>query len=93
MGAGLFIGPLYGTIMCGNLGFKLTQDILGIICVIFATLYFVFAGGYQAFTRTFTHHDVKEESQKWHNPIKLDFTRAEIEFTVQTEYMKSRTMA
>jgi hypothetical protein len=49
LGVGEVAGPLYGTFVAAQVGFRETSDILAIVFMIFAISYYVFAGGKEAF--------------------------------------------
>ena len=52
LGFAQFIAPVYGSFMVEAVGFRVTCDIVGLICIAFALLYFVVAGGASAFRET-----------------------------------------
>jgi len=49
LGLGQVLGPLYGAITYAALDFRLTQDIMAIVCILFGTLYFLLGDGMTAF--------------------------------------------
>ena len=53
LGLGTCIGPLYGAMMYEKTNFRLTEDVLGILLIGFAVIYFGCAGGFFAFSQTF----------------------------------------
>ena len=53
MGLGQVFGPLFGASMYDAIGFRHTQDAICLIGIFFATAYFIFAGGSEAFRLTF----------------------------------------
>ena len=52
LGFGQVIAPAYGSFMVEAVGFRVTSDVVGLLCVFFALLYFVSAGGASAFRET-----------------------------------------
>jgi hypothetical protein len=48
LGIGQFIAPPFGSQMSAAYGFRLTMDVVALIFLIFAMLYFVLAGGVDA---------------------------------------------
>ena len=52
LGFGQVIAPGYGAFMVEAFGFRVTSDVVGLLCVFFAFLYFVLAGGAKAFKDT-----------------------------------------
>mmetsp|Transcript_27687 Transcript_27687/g.36973 ORF Transcript_27687/g.36973 Transcript_27687/m.36973 type:complete len:109 (-) Transcript_27687:157-483(-) len=57
LGLGQVLGPLFGATAYAKFGFRVTQDIVAIVCIVFALLYFFFAEGYLAFKMTFSKRD------------------------------------
>lgn len=53
LGLGQVLGPLFGATTYAQLGFKVTQDIMAIICIVFAIIYFFVADGKTSFKETF----------------------------------------
>ena len=53
LGMGQVVGPLFGASMYDAIGFRNTQDLTCLLCITFASLYFVFADGREAFRWTF----------------------------------------
>ena len=49
LGFGQVIAPAYGAFMTEAVGFRVTSDVVAIICFVFAFAYFVLAGGVEAF--------------------------------------------
>ena len=49
MGMGMALGPIIGGLLVDLFGFKVAYDIIGGLMIFMAVLYFVCAGGYQAF--------------------------------------------
>ena len=54
MGLGQTIGPILGGILDASVGFRSTQDIMGMICIVFASLYLFFGTGCRGFTNSFS---------------------------------------
>ena len=54
LGFGQVIAPAYGTFVTEAVGFRTATDIAAILCFAFAIVYFVIAGGPQAFKITCT---------------------------------------
>ena len=52
LGFGQVVAPGYGAFVTEAVGFRLTADIVAVICFVFAALYFVLAGGPEAFKTT-----------------------------------------
>ena len=52
LGFGQVLAPAYGSFMVEAVGFRVTSDVVGLVCIFFALLYFVFAGGVSAFRET-----------------------------------------
>ena len=46
---------MYGSFLTEAYGFRITADIVAIICLVFVTVYFFIAGGAQAFKTTCTN--------------------------------------
>ena len=53
LGLGQVLGPLFGAPVYALVGFIAMEDILAIICIGFAVLYFILADGMTAFRSTF----------------------------------------
>ena len=53
LGFGQVIAPAFGSILTERIGFRLTSDIVAIICFVFTLLYFALAGGPEAFRNSF----------------------------------------
>ena len=53
LGLGQVLGPLFGASTYAALNFRLTQDIMALICIVFAVLYFFCADGKSAIIETF----------------------------------------
>ena len=68
IGLGLCIGPLYGAMMVEKLNFRLTLDILALTILTFAIIYYAFAGGYEAFSKSFG--GAKDEMQSGFSPVR-----------------------
>ena len=52
LGLGQVLGPMFGATLYASVGFRLTQDIMALICIVFSVLYFFFAEGRSAFRDT-----------------------------------------
>ena len=52
LGFGQVLAPMYGSATKDALGFRLTSDIVAIICLVFGIAYFLLGGGIEAFTST-----------------------------------------
>ena len=52
LGIGQVFAPFYGAFMVEAVGFRMTSDIVGVICMFFALTYFIVAGGTNAFKKT-----------------------------------------
>ena len=52
LGIGQVVGPLYGALMTEAFGFRVTTDVMGIITLIFALVYFVVGEGPAAFKQS-----------------------------------------
>ena len=61
LGLGTCIGPLYGAMTYERLNFRLTEDILALIILVFTVAYFFSAGGYSAFSRSFNRTEEEEK--------------------------------
>ena len=44
-----------------SMGWRLTTDVVAIICVVFAIVYYVLGGGYEAFSKTIENFKVKDD--------------------------------
>ena len=49
LGFGQVLAPAYGAFVTEEVGFRVTSDIVAIICFVFALTYFILAGGLTAF--------------------------------------------
>ena len=49
LGFGQVMAPAYGSFMTEAVGFRMTSDVVALICIFFAILYFACAGGIEAF--------------------------------------------
>lgn len=54
LGLGQVLGPLVGAPLYASIGFRKTEDVMALICISFAIIYFFCAGGLKAFKRTFS---------------------------------------
>ena len=52
LGLGQVLGPMFGATLYASVGFRLTQDIMALICIVFSVLYFFLAEGRSAFRDT-----------------------------------------
>ena len=52
LGFGQVVAPAYGSTLTEAVGFRVTADIVAIICFVFALVYFALAGGPEAFGTT-----------------------------------------
>ena len=52
LGFGQVIAPAYGSFVTEAVGFRMTCDIVAIICFVFALVYVIVAGGVSAFATT-----------------------------------------
>ena len=52
LGFGQVLAPIYGSTVTASLGFRLTADIVAIICFVFGILYFLLGDGLEAFRTT-----------------------------------------
>ena len=52
LGFGQVLAPMYGSTVTANYGFRLTADIVAIICFAFGLLYFILGDGVEAFKTT-----------------------------------------
>ena len=52
LGFGQVIAPAYGSFVTEAIGFRMTSDIVAILCLVFAISYFFLAGGLAAFRMT-----------------------------------------
>ena len=52
LGFGQVIAPAYGSFVTEAIGFRMTADIVAILCLVFAISYFFLAGGLAAFRMT-----------------------------------------
>lgn len=52
LGFGQVIAPAYGSFVTEAIGFRMTSDIVAILCLAFAISYFSLAGGMSAFRMT-----------------------------------------
>ena len=57
---GQIVGKLFGATTYAATNFRVTQDIMALICITFATLYFFCAEGRSAITQTFTSNKVND---------------------------------
>ena len=55
LGIGQILSPPFSTFSTDKLGFRMTTDIVGLICLAFGTLYFIFGGGVSAVLETITN--------------------------------------
>ena len=53
LGFGQVIAPTYGALTSEAVGFRMTCDIVAILCIFFAIIYFISAEGWNAFKNTF----------------------------------------
>ena len=70
LGIGQILGPLFGATVYARLNFRLTQDIMALICITFSILYFIFAEGRSGFRNTFKGRDDSEIQIKSKLPTK-----------------------
>ena len=63
LGIGQILGPLFGATVYAKLNFRLTQDIMALICITFSILYFIFAEGRSGFRNTFKKRDSETQIQ------------------------------
>ena len=61
LGFGQVVAPAYGSFVTEAVGFRKTADIVAIMCFIFAFLYFVIAGGPEAFRTSFKADSARVE--------------------------------
>ena len=52
LGIGQVMGPLFGSIVSKNLGFRMTCDLVAVICLLFSMCYYVFADGAEAMRKS-----------------------------------------
>lgn len=52
LGVGQGLAPLYGSMSMQSIGWRLTTDVVAIVCLTFAVVYYVLGGGYEAFSKT-----------------------------------------
>ena len=52
LGFGQVLAPMYGSTVTANYGFRLTSDIVAIICFVFGLVYFIMGDGVEAFKTT-----------------------------------------
>lgn len=52
LGLGQVLAPMYGSTMTTAVGFRMTSDIVAIICIVFALIYFFCGDGVEAFKTT-----------------------------------------
>ena len=52
LGIGQVMGPLFGAIVSKNLGFRMTCDLVAVICLLFSMCYYVFADGAEAMRKS-----------------------------------------
>ena len=62
LGFGQVIAPAYGAFVTEAVGFRLTADIVAMICLFFGIAYIVLAGGCEAFRNTFRKTTVDEHT-------------------------------
>ena len=72
LGFAQFIAPVYGSVMVEAVGFRLTCDVVGLICIFFALLYFVVAGGASAFRETCRANKQSTSTSKHAYPTEND---------------------
>ena len=72
LGFAQFIAPVYGSVMVEAIGFRLTCDVVGLICIFFALLYFVVAGGATAFRETCRANRRSTSTSKHIDPVEND---------------------
>lgn len=56
LGVGQVIAPLYGSTLNQFIGFKHTTTLSGALDLVFAVLFFIFAGGATAFSLTYKNY-------------------------------------
>ena len=65
LGIGQVSGPLIGSFMTHQIGFRSTTDLLSIYAIVFGTIYFIFGGGVQSILNVFkSAKQIEEEQQK-----------------------------
>ena len=64
LGFGQVMAPGYGAFMTEAVGFQMTADVVAIVCFIFATIYFLIAGGFTAFRSSFKKKSTTEPSSE-----------------------------
>ena len=52
LGFGQVVAPAYGSFMTEAVGFRMTSDVVALLCMFFAILYFACAGGVEAFRKS-----------------------------------------
>ena len=53
LGFGQGFAPIFGGFLYERVGWRLTSDVIGILCIVFALMYFCLAGGISAVKETY----------------------------------------
>ena len=61
LGIGQVIGPLYGSYVTGLHGFRYCSDLVSIICLAFAVMYYIFGEGAKAFQESYWINETIED--------------------------------
>ena len=66
LGVGQVMAPLYGSTLNQFVGFKHTTTLSGALDLVFAVLFFTFAGGATAFSLTYRNYTSKDKPPQKH---------------------------
>jgi MFS family permease len=61
LGIGQVAGPLFGSIVSKKLGFRMTCDLVAVICLVFSICYYVFTDGAEAMRKSKWIHVAPED--------------------------------
>jgi MFS family permease len=64
LGIGQVAGPLFGSIISKKYGFRMTCDLVAVICLVFSILYYVYTDGAEAMRKSKWIHVAKEDEQE-----------------------------
>ena len=56
LGLGQVLAPTYGSFMTETVGFRLTVDIVAILCFAFGLIYLVLGQGFEAFSQSYAYY-------------------------------------
>jgi hypothetical protein len=62
LGFGQVLAPAYGSLMVEQVGFRITCDVVSILCIAFSLSYFIMGDGYEAFSTTVKNFKASRET-------------------------------